>query len=221
MLFLYDGNLNALDLMIAKKIEKTPQIISENNIFEAAQILGISASKLTKYCQKINLKGFKEMKYKLSQELEKSLELQPKLDNINIKEIVNDQFHSRLFTMPALLQSAKKIILITDAICHPLASYICYQLRSSLHVDVVVYQYEQDISFEYFSDDVLTILIDKTGDMQNSTSGWYRLGYKYIHITPNVKMYHDDYIPICLNDSMLSYPFDLKVLIIFEWCISR
>lgn len=217
MLFLYDGKLNQLDLAIAKEIDANPYIILENNIFVAAEILGISASKLTKYCQKIKLKGFKEIKFKIKQELAEIEYLEQNTNNIDIKSIINYDYHNRIVDLENLLFGCNKLIIVYDSQNTSLAKFIASELRSCLWVDVISYSYNQEFSFEYAKSKPLTMFVDQSGKINLRSAMWYRTGNEYIHLTDELLIPTQNYYPIALAESKLNYSYQIKVVMIVSW----
>lgn len=221
MLFLYDGRLNELDLSIAKQIDTNPRIILENNIFDAADILGISPSKLTKYCQKIKLKGFKEIKYKIEDET-KSIKYTEELTyNIDIKALISHEYFDLVKEVSALILSSEKIIIIADECNYSLANLLCSELRKLLANDVVCYFEQQEFDFEYLSSKPVTILIDQAGKFDLLSPKWYRIGNPYIHLTNEKLVPRENYYPISLANASLSYSFQIKVVMILAWIKNR
>ncbi len=217
MLFLYEGKLNDLDMVIAKAIDSNPEIIIDNTIFEAADIIGVSASKLTKFCQKINLSGFKEIKFRLEQELQNKKYLTQNVNIINIKSVINIQYHHRIFDVPPLLINAQKIIIVSNSDYYYFARYIAGELRRILKVDCTSYISDQDFSFEYLDEGVLTIFIDEHGKIDCMETKWYRRGNKYVQISMEKLSPQNSFYPICVSDVELDYSFDVKLLIILSW----
>lgn len=217
MVFLYDGKLNDLDVTIAKKIEENPQIILDNNIFDAAAILGISASKLTKYCQKISLHGFKEIKYKIQQYKVNQLYLNENIDQINIKDIINHQFYKRIIDVPPLIRDCEKIIVICDDNGLEFGNYITKELRKALKIDTICYTQSQDFTYEYINSKVLTIILDETGVFDLYNIKWYRLHNNYIQISSQMIEPAEDYYPISFKDANHVLPFDVGVIMLISW----
>ncbi len=221
MIFLYDGKLNDLDLTIAKQIEADPHLILDNNIFEAAEILGVSASKLTKYCQKVQLKGFKEIKFRVNQELNDSLYIEQSKDTIDIKSIINSEYHNRIPDLELLISNCSKIVLISDSNSQALATFATSELRRGLGIDVVNYTNMQDFSFEYFTDNTLTIFVDQPGTLELTSSMWYRVGNKYLHLTEQELLPAKNYYPINLDNSQLNFSYSIKLVMIIAWIIHK
>ncbi len=217
MLFLYEGKLNDLDMVIAKAIDANPEIILNNNIFEAAEIIGISASKLTKFCQKINLSGFKEIKYRLEQEIQNDNYMVQSGNEIDLKEVINNQYHHRLIDIPPLINNCTKILVVTNIKKSTLANHIAYELRTALETNVVSYTTNHDFSFEYKDENVLTVFIDKCNEIDVFSCKWYRRGYNYIHLAEKQLPPHENYYPVYVGETELNYPFDIKVLMILSW----
>ncbi|WOO87163.1 hypothetical protein RZE82_08600 [Mollicutes bacterium LVI A0039] len=222
MVFLYEGKLNDLDISIAQRIEKNPEIVTDNNIFRAADILEISASKLTKYCQKIGLKGFKEIKYKLDEELIRT-QLQRQADHCDFKitSILDQKNHKHLIAIPKLLASSSKIIIVSNSSFQALTSYLAIKLRLDYHQAAINYTFDQDFSFEYLDDQVLTILVDETSQVTNFSSKWYRPNQNYIHITAKALKQQADYYPLSIINSEIKLPFDAAVMLIFSWLMAE
>lgn len=217
MTFLYEGKLNELDTSIAQMIDSNPKIITDNNIFEASRLLGVSASKLTKYCQKIRLDGFKEIKFKVEQELKREKYQKQDQKEISIEAIIQSRYHSKLDDIPLLINEATKIIIVTSLDNHSLGLYLCLKLREVSRKDVVVYVLDQKFSFEYLEGTVVTILIDEYTQMSPLLSDWFRSGNSYIHIMNEALLQTTNYYPLAVTDENTNLPFDAMVIIIFEW----
>ncbi len=222
MTFLYDGKLNVLDTAMAQKIEAMPTIITTNNIFDAAESLGVSASKLTKYCQKINLKGFKEMKYRLIQELEHERYFNTQSTIIKIEDLIKKESYHKLFELPTLINDARKIIILVTEDDLYFGQYITSILRRKLAIDVVVYSFSQDVSHEYLESHVITIMIDRTLSLKTVSNDIYRTGNKYIHIAEQELQVKAGYHPIMPVDfDSANTSFDVIVLSIFNWLFKQ
>lgn len=222
MTFLYDGNLNALDTTMAQQIETMPTIITTNNIFDAAEKLGVSASKLTKYCQKINLKGFKEMKYRLIQELQHERYFNNQPEIFKIEELIRKESYQKLFELPSLIEGSRKIIILVTEDDLYFGQYLTNILRRTIAIDAVVYSFSQTVSHEYLEANVLTIIIDRTLVLQSLSNDIYRVGNKYIHIADEALQVKPGYHPITTVDSQASnITFDVIVLSIFNWLFKQ
>lgn len=217
MLFLYDGKLNDLDLSIAKQIDANPEIILENNIFDAAQILGISASKLTKYCQKIKLKGFKEIKYKIEDEIRSIRYNSDIKTNIDIKRLINPEYYGLIKGASNIVMTCSKIILICDDENYKLGMLLVTELRRLLMIDVVCYYEKQEIDFEYLNHEPVTVFIDESGSFNVRNPNWYRPGNDYIHLTNKQFVPCEGYYPICLENANLKYSFNIKIMVVLTW----
>lgn len=217
MLFLYDGRLNELDLSIAKQIDANPKIILENNIFDAAQVLGISASKLTKYCQKIKLKGFKEIKYKIEEEIKQIKYTNETKVNIDIKKVVNPEYFGLIKGASRLILATSKIVVITDEENYELGKLVVSELRRLLVIDVVCYYEKQEMDFEYLNQEPLTIFLDACGKFKLHNPNWYRPGNSYIHMTNEAFAPCEGYYPISLANTDIKYSFNIKIMIILTW----
>lgn len=217
MLFLYDGRLNDLDLSIARHIDANPNIILENNIFGAAQILGISASKLTKYCQKIKLKGFKEIKYKIEDELKLKKYAEDTIYNIDIKSLINVEYYNIIIEAARIVSKCEKIIIIVDEENHSLAMLMVTELRKFLAIDVVCYYEKQEFDYEYLSEQPVTIFLDEKGTINLQSAKWYRTGNPYIHLTNRQFVPRENYYPIGLSNASINYSFHVKIVMILTW----
>lgn len=217
MLFLYDGRLNELDLSIAKQIDANPKIILENNIFDAAQTLGISASKLTKYCQKIKLKGFKEIKYKIKEETKILKYKEDAKVNIDIKTIINPEYYGLIKGASNLIFTSTKIVVIADKENYELGKLVVAELRRLLLIDVVCYYEKQEIDFEYLKQEPLTIFLDEGGNFELHDPNWFRLGNSYIHFTNEHFIPCEGYYPICFGNTNLKYSFNIKIMMVLTW----
>lgn len=217
MLFLYDGRLNELDLSIARQIDANPKIILENNIFGAAQILGISASKLTKYCQKIKLKGFKEIKYKIDDEIKKRNYAEELKYNIDIKALINGEYYTLISEAANIILNSSKIIIITDDENYALARLLVSEFRRLLAIDAVCYYQKQEFDFEYLNNAPTTIFLDEYGAINLYEATWYRPGNYYVHITNQMLVPRENYYPISLSNSSINYSFHVKVVMILSW----
>lgn len=217
MLFLYDGRLNDLNLSIAKQIDANPKIILENNIFGAAQILGISASKLTKYCQKIKLKGFKEIKFKIDDEIRKNKYAEEMKYNIDIKSLINSEYYNLICEASTLILKSSKIIVITDDDNYTLACLMVAEFRRLLAIDVVCYYQKQEFDFEYLYNDPCTIFLDERGSIKLYDATWYRPGNKYVHFTNQMLVPRENYYPVSLTNAELNYTYHVKIVMIIAW----
>lgn len=218
MTFLYEGKLNDLDTSIARQIEANPSLIIDNNIFVAADILGISASKLTKYCQKIKLHGFKEIKFRLVQEQKREKNVQLLETKIKIEDLINPEYIFVLTEIPKLINNADKIVLICNSSSLEFAKYLCYKLRK-VSLNVVAYAIDQQCSFEFLSDNVVVILIDSEDELVYNDKRWYRSGHYYLQITTQSNLNHYNYVPIVISNSKSQLPFDVKVMLLFNWLV--
>lgn len=216
MTFLYDGKLNELDLQMAYRIEQNPIIITQNNIYDAAHLLDVSASKLTKYCQKINLSGFKECKYKVTQAVEQQKIIDPKID-IDIRNVIDDEYQYIISLVPQLFAECQKILIISSSDNSALAYCIARKLRAMIHKDVVTYTFEQNYNFEYIESSVLVLVIDESDLISKTNNEWYRQGQNYIHITNFPLVRQPGYYPLPVGNSRSTIPFDVKVLLISNW----
>ncbi len=213
MVFLYEGKLNELDLRIAYLIEQDPTIVSENNIYDAADLLEVSASKLTKYCQKIGLTGFKECKYKITEAIEQQKLINPQID-LDITKFIDSEYQYVLSLIPNLVAQCQKVLVITSSNNTDLGYYISRKLRAMIHKDVVNYSFEQNYQFEYIATNVLVLLIDENEYIANNDSSWYRQGQNYIHVTNQPIAPQQGYYPLAVGNSKSTMPFDVKVLLI-------
>lgn len=222
MTFLYDGKLNALDTTMAKKIEAKPSIITTNNIFDAAENLGVSASKLTKYCQKINLKGFKEMKYRLIQELQHERYFQHTTSILRIEDLIKKESYQKLFELPDIINNSRKLIILVNEDDLYFGQHVVNIFRRKLAVNAVVYSFSQTVSHEYLENEVVTILIDRKQTLSSLSKDIYRIGNKYVHITEKTLHIKQGYHPIITIDTEeADTSFDVIVLLIFDWLFKQ
>lgn len=218
MNFLYEGKLNKLDLTIARKIEENPTIITSCTIFEAAELLDVSPSKLTKYCQKIKLKGFKEIKYKLVQdEATQQIEDELSISEFKIKRLIDKETHQKLLEVPKLLRQSTKIIVVASAANYSLASYISTKLRIYTKRDAVPYINTQNFGFECTDPNVVIIIIDEENEISDFSVSWFRPGNKYIHITKKIAKPVSGYYPLKISKRSRDLPFDAIVILLFRW----
>lgn len=220
MLFLYNGNLNKLDMLIAKKIENKPQIIIDNNIYGAANEIGISASKLTKYCQKIKLAGFKEMKYKLNQELNYKVELKRRELNYSLKNIIDTNYYTLANEVRELIRDKNKLIIISNSEKFMLNLYLSQKMRMDLNIDIVSYVDTQNFNFEYLGDKPITLIIDEKNEIDICLASWYHIGLNYIHLTSQALAPTSGYLPLCLRTKVQIYNFDILIMLVIQWVTS-
>lgn len=220
MIFLYEGKLNNLDYKIAKQIEKDPTIISQHNIFDAADILGVSPSKLTKYCNKVSLNGFKEMKYKIIQELDYQENLKMDISDVKINDLFTSATNKNIRNSLDLIREHERIIIVCSSLYRDLGNYISRKLRLHLNINSFCYAMEDDFQVEYLNQEVLTIFIDNNIDIDKKTK-WYRTRQNYIHLTTKPIMPFVGYVPLVSNEPQCSLSYDIRVMIFFEWIINN
>lgn len=213
MNFLYNGKLTKMDLQIARAIEQDPQLVVDCNIHQLAQKLNVSATKITLYCKKINLSGFKEFKYIISQYIYEQNNNKSKVGNINIKDIVSIECYHQLVSIVQLLIDASKIIVVTYSNSLEFANYIARKLKVETKVETSAYLAIQNFSFEYNDVKVLTIFLDEYNQLDLYNIKWYRPESYYIHISTDIQSEKADYYPISFNQMNNQLPFDVAVII--------
>lgn len=218
MFFLYDGRLNELDHQIACEIEKNPQFVISHNIYQTAEHIGISPSKLTKYCQKIKLSGYKELKYKIQSSIDQQKYLR-QMDTMQdftlITKIIENSTINNLYSLPALIDKCNKIILICDQSDLGLGNYFTYKLRKSLNKDISVYPYTANYQHEYITENVLSIIIDTSQTITKEYLYSNRVGDNYVHYCSTPLNSHINYYPIKFIEGDI--PFDAKLCLIISW----
>lgn len=220
MIFLYEGKLNNLDYKIAKQIEEDPTIISEHNIFDAAEILGVSPSKLTKYCNKVSLKGFKEMKYKIIQELDYQENIKMDISDVNINNLFTSATCKNVRNSLDLIKGHDRVLIVCSSSYIELGNYISRKIRMNLNINCFCYTMEDDFQIEYLNQGVLTIFIHNNINVDKQTK-WYRTRQDYIHITTNPIMPFVGYVPLVVDKDKYKLSYEIKVMIFFEWIINN
>lgn len=224
MTYLYNGKLNDLDKNIAQQIEDNPYFIVEHNIFQSSDFLGISASKLTKYCQKIGLTGYKELKYKIRSSIDQSKYLANE-DSENsfmlITKFVEEACLTNLFAMPKAISDKKRIIIIAANNYYPLAEYFCKRLRQVSGKDVCVYKVDEDYSQEFRCADALMIVLDDMAHKMNVDvmEDALHCTVNIVHIAPYSLKMNELYTSIKISNEQYSLPYDTKLFIIITWLI--
>ncbi len=221
MRFLYDGKLNELDYEIAKKIEKNPYIIINNNIYYSAKNLDVSASKLTKYCQKINMAGFKEFKYKLQQELLYIDGVGLPISNVSYSKLVNECVSpatlKNLLYIHDKIKTASRIIVVDAQPENMFSRHLCYSLRRKTNKDVMYYALNQNFSYEFLDQEVVVIIIDPQNIAAEFANAWYRSGHYYFHLCTKSIYSNRNYYPVIIDRVRLHLDLDAKIITILNW----
>lgn len=220
MIFLYEGKLNDLDYKIAKQIEENPTIISGHNIFDAADILGISPSKLTKYCNKVSLNGFKEMKYKIIQELEYQENMKMAISDVNINNLFTLATSKNVRNSLDLINNSERMIIVCSSQYVDLGNYISRKLRLNLNINCFCYAMDENFQIEYLNQGVITVFLNNNID-ENRKTKWYRTKQNYIHITTKAIMPFVGYIPLVSDEDRCNLSYEIRVMIFFEWVINN
>lgn len=85
-------NFTTNDKIIAKCIRNNPNFIAENDISTAAKKIFVSRTALTRFCHKLGLPGYKELKFMLLMEKKETLVSNPLEYNSLIDIFSNDYF---------------------------------------------------------------------------------------------------------------------------------
>ncbi len=224
MTYLYNGKLNELDKSIAQKIEDDPYFFVDHNIFESSDYLDISASKLTKYCQKIGLTGYKELKYKIRTSIEQSkylVEGDGENSFVLLAKFVDEACLVNLFSLPKLLHEKKRVVIIAGYHHLPLAQYMAKRLRQTSGKDVVAYEIGESYQHEYRSADVIAVVIDDEKRKIEEEMAIEATNYNVsiIHIAPYGMKITESYLSIKISEDMHSLPYDAKLFMIISWLI--
>ncbi len=225
MTFLYDGKLNGLDFEIAAKIERNPYIIINNNIYYAAKNLDISPSKLTKYCQKIKLSGFKEFKFKLQEELYQQnfneLNFIDQSNNHVINECAKATTIKNLYLVDEKICATNRVLVVDSDMSSGLARYLCYRLRKTTNKDVIYYDTKQNFSHEFVNQSIVVIVIDAHNQALEMVNNWYRRGHKFFHICSRTEYSQPGYYPILINDENVGLSMTAKLVTILDWIVNE
>ncbi|MGL4589567.1 MAG: MurR/RpiR family transcriptional regulator [Mycoplasmatales bacterium] len=84
------------DKIIAKAIINDPKLITDNDIESLAKILFISRASITRFCLKIDIPGFKELKYAIAQE---QLDSYPLRSFSTIIDFFEENYHTIISRM--------------------------------------------------------------------------------------------------------------------------
>lgn len=220
MIFLYEGKLNNLDYKIAKQIEEDPTIISEHNIFDAADILEVSPSKLTKYCNKVSLNGFKEMKFKIIQELNYRENSKMDISDIKINNLFSNATEKNIRTALDLIKDHERVIVICQCQYLELGNYVCRKLRINMDKNIFCYASDDCYQIEYLNENVLTIFIDNEIDVEKKNK-WFRTRQNYIHLTNNPIMPFVGYVPLATDEFKSNLSYEIKIMMFFEWVFNN
>ena len=80
------------ELNILKFIYSHPEMILEMSIHEFARQVSYSTATIIRFCRKLGLSGFAELKYSLHQELKESRQTQIESDSLSIPMIMKNLF---------------------------------------------------------------------------------------------------------------------------------
>ncbi len=225
MTFLYDGKLNELDFEIAAKVERNPYIVVNNNIYYAAKNLDISPSKLTKYCQKIKLSGFKEFKFKLQEELYQQnlsdLNFASQNNNQLINECIKAATLKNLYLIEEKIIVTNRVLVVDSDMSSGLARYLCYRLRKTTNKDVIYYDAKQNFSHEFVNQSIVVIVIDAHNQALDTVNNWYRRGHQFFHICSRTEYSQPGYYPILINNANVGLGMTAKVVTILDWIVTE
>lgn len=223
MFFLYDGKLNDLDLKVAKRIEDNPQYVINHNIYQTAELIGISPSKLTKYCQKIKLSGFKELKYKIQTNIQQVtyLKRSEQMEDFTVLlKFIDLNTIGNLYLIPKLIDECEKILIICGSYDIGLGNYFTLKLRKYIDRPIFTYPVGANYNHEFASGAVLSIVIDTTNTIQDRDIVSLRPTDKYIHFGNTQVSSISNYIPILFTDNGSPMPFDSKLCLVISWIIN-
>ncbi len=223
MTFLYNGKLNDLDFKIASFIERNPCFVTNNDIFTIANRIDVSASKITKYCQKIGLTGFKELRYKIAEILKvNALSSDDFSSQLVISDLIQWRSVDNFERCKYLITASKHIAIIATNEQIGLAMYLCQKLRSRYAKDI--FYYEQHVDLENFktSSDFLFIVLGQTEDFfkQHKAMKMRISRSKIIHLCNEELSLGNYYYPILVDEENWSFSNEIKHFIILTWLAS-
>lgn len=141
MEFLFQGKLNKIDENIARILYSERHDIANKNISEVAEHCNVSPSKITKYCKKIGLDGFKELKFKMmTYDVVPSSTSQSFLSLRQKNEEFWEKFDYQKFDeFKQLLLETEKIVFFGKGPSYHLSEFFAPRLRILLNKEVNSY----------------------------------------------------------------------------------
>lgn len=199
MEFLFQGELNKIDENIAKILYSERHEIVNKNISEVAEHCNVSPSKITKYCKKIGLDGFKELKYKMvAYDIMPSSTSQSFLSLRQKNEEFWDKFDYQKFDeFKQLLLETEKIIFFGKGPSYHLCEFFVPRLRVLLNKEINNYIDDQLIDMEIESSDKEKIVVFLTA---SSATEIVNKKIKKAYMNPKNKV-----IVICENGNDFIY----------------
>lgn len=214
-------NFNEREKKIADYILNKPEKIIYSTISQVSEDLGVSDSTIFRFCQKINFKGFHDLKISLATELSEDNRKHSNkqfLDTDNESTIINKVFQSNISSLNDTLRSidsnaveeAVKVLLDADQIVlygnggSGMVAMDGYHkfLRSGMKVSALTDSHMQLMSVAQLSKNDVIIVISHSGsnlNMLNLLDIAKENGTKTIGITSFSKSPIDEKVDISLN----------------------
>ncbi len=166
MKYLFNQKLTNVEMEIAQYFHHNYQELKDKTISDVANECHVSASKISKYANKIGFSGYKELKYQLLQENNKVV--QNKSVEFHKKQI--NQFFE-LFNIEQVEQLAmeiknhQKVILWGDGPSRKVAEYFESRIRIASNTQVVTYSDRQTFNLDLASStETLVIILSVSGE---------------------------------------------------------
>lgn len=120
--------LSELELTVYNYIISHPTIVQQQTIRQLAQTTGVSTATINRFCQKLNLSGFPELKYMIRDELNTEQRTFPTYDISTpltdfFTKVSRDEFEQQITTWLTLVKQAQTLIYLGAGNSGALADY--------------------------------------------------------------------------------------------------
>ncbi len=161
--YLFSDKLSKLELEISKEILKNIEKLEDLSITDLSNNVHASPATITKYTKKLGFSGFKQLKYQLISDINKSdIECDYVLNQKNkIEDFFKYLNMDKLNELASVINSSSYVCLYGKGPSLYVCKYFAPRIKALSNIPVLVYEDEQmlDIELENINDDKTIIFL--------------------------------------------------------------
>lgn len=162
--FLFKSELTRTQIMIANFIYENSEIVSTSTISQLADLCFVTPSQITKYCQKIELTGFKQLREKL---INYNINNIKSVDNINVLieqniKVLENINYDKFYELIDRVQNAENIFVYSSIEYYNITSFFIKRLQYECESKIYeIYDIKNNLKFIQKQKGCLLILVNE------------------------------------------------------------